>query len=317
MPPSPPTMPDPMDRPALLAALRGRIARLERAGAENALARRGATVPLCPAIDRALPGGGLARAALHAVSAADPGAATGFCALLLARAAAAAGAARGGSVLWIADEPDAWPPGLLRFGLSPADLVLVRAPRAADGLWAMEEALRCPAVAGALLVARGVDPAASRRLQQAAEAGGALGLLLQPRGGRAAEVAEASGNALTAWRVEPRAGTGGGHALGDPRWHLSLRRCRGGRPGEWTVVWRAAQERLEAEGEAEAEVDDGFQAAPDALFDPGDPGDPGAHGDGFPADGFAGEDEAAGDAAARRRAAPARLHAGGRRGRPA
>src|SRR5687767_15209543 len=128
----------PLDRPAMLAALRARVARLERAGADGALARRGsaAAVPLCDAIGAALPGGGLARAAVHEVLAADPGAAAGFCGLLLARAR--------GTVLWIAAEPDAWPPGLARFGLSPADLVLVQAPRRQDALWAMEESLRCP-----------------------------------------------------------------------------------------------------------------------------------------------------------------------------
>ena len=94
--------------------------------------------------------GGVARAAVHEVLAVDPGAALAFCALLLARAE--------GPVLWIGSEPDAWPPGLMAFGLNPADLVLVRAQRPADGLWAFEEALRSPATAGALLMVRGAAP---------------------------------------------------------------------------------------------------------------------------------------------------------------
>src|SRR5215217_3077751 len=158
-----------MDRPALLSALRARIARLDRSGG-GAVSEVGAGgIPLCEGIDAALPGGGgLARAAVHEVLAADPGAAAGFCGLLLARAR--------GTVLWIAAEPDAWPPGLARFGLSPADLVLVQAPRRQDALWAMEESLRCPGVAGALLAVDGLDLTAARRLQLAAEAGGAIGL---------------------------------------------------------------------------------------------------------------------------------------------
>src|SRR4051794_31815449 len=99
-----------MDRPALLAALRARLARLDRSGPGD---HGGASVGLCAPIDQSLPGGGLARAAVHEVLAAEPGAAAGFCALVLARAA--------GTVLWIAPEPDAWPPGLARFGLEPAD----------------------------------------------------------------------------------------------------------------------------------------------------------------------------------------------------
>ncbi|CAA9230178.1 MAG: hypothetical protein AVDCRST_MAG04-1084 [uncultured Acetobacteraceae bacterium] len=228
------TLPDrDMDRPALLSALRARIARLDRSGG---VAESGEGIPLCEALDAALPGGGgLSRAAVHEVLEAEPGAAAGFCALVLARA--------GGTVLWIAAEPDAWPPGLARFGLSPANLVLVQAPRPVDGLWAMEEALRCSGVAGALLVLRELDLTAARRLQLAAEAGGAVGLLLRPDEGEEAAGATA---ALTRWRVGALAGTGGSaHDLGDPRWQLDLLRCRGGRPKSWQVVWRGAAERLE------------------------------------------------------------------------
>jgi len=225
-----------MDRPALLAALRARIARLDRSGGSEVA---GDSVPLCDAIDQYLPGGGLARAAIHEVLAADPGAAAGFCALVLARTA--------GTVLWIAAEPDAWPPGLSRFGLSPADLVLVQARRPVDGLWAMEECLRCPGVAGALLVVAELDMTAARRLQLAAEAGGALGLLLRP------DVEEAPVTAaLTRWRVGTLPGAGGSaHDLGDPRWQLELLRCRGGRPQSWPVVWREAAERLDLDGAVE------------------------------------------------------------------
>jgi protein ImuA len=242
-PPSDHSLPDrDMDRPALLSALRARIARLDRSGgAVPEAGGDGGGIPLCEAIDAALPGGGgLSRAAVHEVLAAEPGAAAGFCALLLART--------GGTVLWIAAEPDAWPPGLARFGLSPADLVLVQAPRPVDGLWAMEEALRCPGVSGALLVLRTLDLTAARRLQLAAESGGAVGLLLRPD---EEDIAGGASAALTRWRVGALPGPGGAgkHDLGDPRWQLDLLRCRGGKPGSWQVVWRGAAERLEPDGE--------------------------------------------------------------------
>ena len=227
-----------MDRPALLAALRARIARMDRSGGPA-----DGTVPLCPAIDQQLPGGGLARAAVHEVLVTDPGAAAGFCALILARSR--------GSVLWIAAEPDAWPPGLMRFGLSPADLVLVQAPRRQDAVWAMEESLRCPGVAGALLATEGLDLTAARRLQLAAEAGGAIGLLLRPDAAGDGGV----GAALTRWRIDALAGTGGAHDLGDPRWRLELLRCRGGRPGSWDVTWRPAAERLDMDTAERLDMD--------------------------------------------------------------
>jgi protein ImuA len=223
---------DGLDKAALIAALRARIARLDR----SAPAPHGG-LPLSPAIDAALPGNGLARAALHEVLAEEPGAAAGFCALLLARA--------GGTVLWIAAEPDAWPPGLARFGLAPADLILVQAARRTEALWAMEESLRCPGVAGALLLIETLDMTAARRLQLAAEAGGGIGLLLRP----AAAVLGAT-VAMTRWRVAALPGDGGQQALGDPRWRLVLERGRGAQSQSWDVTWRAAAERLEVEGAA-------------------------------------------------------------------
>lgn len=233
--------PLPMDRPALMAALRARIGRLERGGAAAALARADAgTIPLSDAIDATLPDGGLARAGLHEILAGEPGAATGFAALILGRAS-------GGQspVLWIGPDPDAWPSGLARYGLSPADLVMVRAPRPADALWAMEEALRCPAIAGALLTLSDIDLTAARRLQLAAESGGALGLLLRPDTEEPGPSA-----ALTRWRVNALPGLGGTqHNLGDPSWSLDLLRCRGGQPRHWTATWRTTLDRLDTEAD--------------------------------------------------------------------
>ena len=207
----------PVDRAAAFSALRARVARMERGAAADA-----GTLSLSDEIDSALPGGGLARGALHEVLAADPGAAAAFCALLLARAT--------GSVVWISATPDAWPPGLSAFGLDPADLVMVRAERASDALWAFEEALRSPAIAGALLNIRGAPPdmVAGRRLQLAAEAGGGVGLLLM------ADTEQSHPSpARTRWRVAATAAAD----MERPCWDVTLLRCNGGRPGAWPVMW--------------------------------------------------------------------------------
>ncbi|WP_376087699.1 ImuA family protein [Roseomonas sp. CCTCC AB2023176] len=222
-----------MDRGAVLAALRARVARI------GGVAERpeAPSISLCPEMDREL-GGGLPRAALHEVLSGTEGqgsgAAAGFAALLLARS--------GGTVFWIARDPDAWPPGLARFGLPPSRLIVARPGNGTDALWAMEEALRCPAVSGVLLVSERPDPTAMRRLQLAAETGGGIGLLL-----RESESEEGPALATTRWRVTGRAG-GRPNDLGDPQWSLELLRARGGRPARWTVTWRVSSEALTVEG---------------------------------------------------------------------
>lgn len=228
-----------MDRPALMAALRARVGRLERAGAAAALARgQAGVVQVSDAIDAHLPQGGLARAGLHEVLAAESGAAAGFSAVILGRT--------GGPVLWIGPDPEAWPPGLVRYGLSPSELVLVRAPKPTDGLWAMEEVLRCRAVTGALLQVADLDLTAARRLQLAAEAGGGLGLLLRP------DIKETGpSSALTRWRVDALPSANGSpHSLGDPRWSLELLRGRGSTPRSWNVTWRTTTDRLDTDEES-------------------------------------------------------------------
>lgn len=209
----------PPDRADLLDTLRSLIAR-----SEGARTRTIAAVPLAPAIDTALPAGGLARGAIHEVLAAGPGAATAFCALLLART--------GGPILWIEPFPDPYPQGLAAFGLDTAALIVVRA-EGVDALWAAEEALRCSAVSGVLVSLPHLPLASGRRLQLAAEAGGALGLVLRPDAASPPPSA-----ARTRWRIAalPSA-PGPPHRIPEARWRVDLLRARGGRPGGWEVAW--------------------------------------------------------------------------------
>lgn len=137
-------------------------------------------------------------------------------------------------------------------------MILVRAERWPDALWAMEEALRCPAVTGAVLALAWeanrqagddrLDLTATRRLQLAAETSGSLGLLLRPDTADPAPTA-----AVTRWRVGPLPTAQAGTGLDDPRWQLELLRARGGKPGgPWAVTWRAAEGRLDLEREETA-----------------------------------------------------------------
>jgi protein ImuA len=222
---------------ATLAALRAAVARIERGGAETA--RHGA-VPLgLAAIDEALPGGGLATGVVHEVTGSAAG---GFVAMLAGRFA--------GPVLWCVMEharTGLYGPGLAAFGLDTRRLVVARCASRQDMLWAMEEGLRDPALA--VVVGepdRAVALTASRRLQLAAETGGATGLVLR-RG--AEDGALAPSAVFSRWQADslPALGVPGAPANG-ARWRLALLRCRGDIQGTgsrvWTVDWRDATRDL-------------------------------------------------------------------------
>ena len=252
--PSVPAHSAPRDRAGVLADLRARIRRIEGVGGED-----GRILPFgVESIDAHLPDGGLPLGCLHAVTAEDPGAGTGFAATLLGRLATPKAPA-----LWILRGRDLYAPGLAAYGLTPDRLVAVRAARAVDALWAMEEALRCSTLSAVLGELEGLDLTASRRLQLAAESSGVTGFLLDLsagapgfRNGRWRERGpEGLSAAVTRWRLDaapsqdeedsaPRP-AGGLPGLGAPRWSVALERCRGGRPGRWTLIreeegWRDA-----------------------------------------------------------------------------
>ncbi len=224
------TATDPLSpRSAALARLRDTLAGLTPRAPGG---HTSAPIPLFA--DNSLIGAGLTRGALHEVCAASPGSGVAFAAILLANC--------GGQVLWIATEQESnlvWPPGLVPFGLTPENLILARAARWPEALWAMEEALRCPALGAAVLMAgsgQGLDLTATRRLHLAAEAGGVFGLLLRPDGATGASVAR------TRWHIAPLS------ADAAPRWRLTLLRQRGGAPaGPWDVAFNAATKTLHLE----------------------------------------------------------------------
>lgn len=259
--------------PALVDDLRARVRRLERHAPE----RDDPPGPLAlgaPGIDGALPWGGLPRGSLHEIIGGG-GAASGFCAALLARLAGDRG-----SVLWCRRGRDLYGPGLAAFGLDPGRLIVVRGRTPTDILWAMEEGLRSGGLAAVLGETDGIGPTAARRLQLAAEASGVTALLLRPAHGKTAP-------AVTRWRVSaapgvPAKGHEGAHdslsgadaarsarapggqesdPAGAPWWRVELLRCRAsgragngienpghpgappgkrppGAPRSWLVEWR-------------------------------------------------------------------------------
>ncbi len=212
----------------MIDALRQSLQRLQKpAGLDG----EAPSLPLgVPAIDAAL-GGGLMRGALHEIAAAGE-----------AHVAAAAGFALGlvpsdARLVWIAEDMALaesgvpYGPGLDAFGLRPEKLLTVATAHSRDLLWAMEEALRCRAVATVIGELRhgGIDSVAVRRLSLAASARGALALLL-----RASPPHDAS-TAATRWVVS---------AAPHDSFTVRLTRNRRGPLGAWTLQWSTDDERF-------------------------------------------------------------------------
>lgn len=208
-----------MADPSTLAELRARIRDL--AGGGSCFTMPVATLGDA-AIDAALPWGGLPLGALHEIRG---GLASGFTAALAGRFLCHPGA-----LVWCADaalvrrQGRLYGPGLTRFGIDAARLLLVHCRGQREVLWAAHEALRSAAVSAVVMELEALDLLAGRRLQLAAEAGGTAGLLL--RFGRADSGPSA---AVTRWRAEP-------FFLDKDRcWSLDLWRVKGGAPGHWLV----------------------------------------------------------------------------------
>lgn len=236
--------------PANLKRLKAHIQRLEGFGGTLAEANRQVLPFGIDEIDDRLPGGGLARGALHEVFAADAGIATAFCALLAGRLAKDA---ENASVLWCErpwtlDAGTLYGPALLQFGIDPARLILVRVRRDNDALWAMEEGLRCGQVAAVVGELDDISLTASRRLQLAAEETGVTALSLRSKVDKPPPSA-----AATRWRLDavthekdrPRANDNNDFlntppalpGLGAARWQAELFRCRGGTSANWMMEW--------------------------------------------------------------------------------
>jgi protein ImuA len=216
--------------PKLIADLRTRIQGLSgrnpRGSVSSGVVSPGVVFLGLDEIDAALPWGGLPRAGLHEIDAADTSAAAaGFCAMVLARLAK-----EGGVVAWCRRKRGLHGPGLAAFGLDPARLIVVRARNDTDVFWAMEEGLRNAALAAIVGEIHKATPTALRRLQLAAEDGGVTALLLRPP--RAATTATP---AITRWRVGAAANTTA--ARNDqngpvrPRWRVELQKCKSGASG--------------------------------------------------------------------------------------
>ncbi len=144
------------------------------------------------------------------------------------------GGGGGRAVAWIGRH--CWP---FFQGLPPADRhtfyqrsIFIDPPDDMSRLWAIDLAARCPATAMVIADGSGLNLAATRRLQLAAESGSARVLCARPP-----EEMDHLSAATTRWLVRSAPS-----ADKIPRWNVQLLRCKGMQPdGQWTVEWKSAQ----------------------------------------------------------------------------
>jgi protein ImuA len=172
---------------------------------------------------------------LEEVAAAEPAdaaAALGFAMGRLLSASAARPLVLVTTALWLRERGRLFAGGLATWGAGPERLIWVRAAKEAEALWALEEALKSGTVAGGLVTALQPAFVATRRLDFAARAGGALGVLL-----RAGPVADLSA-ARRRWRIAARGSAEDEFDFKTPgaaRLRAELVRRRDGPPGGWDL----------------------------------------------------------------------------------
>ena len=137
-----------------------------------------------------------------------------------------------GPVVWIGRTEDVVslaPPGIQEY-LDPSQVIVVSCVTRQETLWATEQALRLPGAACVVAeIGDGTDLKTSRRLQIAAEEGGALGIILIS--GRAQTSA-----AQTRWQCDPITDE-------EASWGWRLVKNKSGNMGCWRVKWEQGDGR--------------------------------------------------------------------------
>jgi cell division inhibitor SulA/protein ImuA len=191
-------------------------ARIWRVKDSGAAAARPVWSSGCPALDARLPGGGWPTASLIEVLLESTG--LGEIQLFLPALVAAQYRADGEMpwLTFIAPPYEPYAPALAGAGITLERLIVVRPPSATEALWAAEQALSSGVCAMVLLWLKGTDARWLRRLKLAAEAGGALGVLIRPERHRFEHSPAALRLLLKRGESEPQ---------------LELLKVQGGRPG--------------------------------------------------------------------------------------
>ncbi len=215
-------MPEAVANP-VIAELKAHIERLEAGHG-----RQRQVLPFgLPALDKKLPGGGLALGCLHEVAGGGNGAVDGAAAALFSAGIAAR---TKGKVLWVVTRRDLFMPAIAQAGLHPDRMLHLEAGDEKALLACFEEGLRHGGLGAVVAETARLSMTASRRLQLAAENAGTIGIALRRwrRQSEAADFGQPTAS-VTRWRVSvlPSASLPV-PGLGRARWLVELIRCRAG-----------------------------------------------------------------------------------------
>jgi protein ImuA len=136
--------------------------------------------------------------------------------------------------IWISTKRAIFPPALKLFGIEPEQIVFIDLSRQKDALWAIEEALKCEALAAVVGELRELSFTESRRMQLAVEKSNVTGFIhrINPR-------TENIVACVTRWKITTMASVVDDEmpGVGFPRWNVELLKVRNGKPGVWQIEW--------------------------------------------------------------------------------
>jgi protein ImuA len=140
---------------------------------------------------------------------------------------------KGAPALWVSSSRLIFPPALKFFGLHPEKVIFLDLKKEKEVAWAMEEALKCSALAAVVGEMPELSFTASRRFQLAVERSGVSCLLLRRNPKNMATAA------VTRWKIKPLPSRADGElpGIGFPRWRVELVKVRNGKPGAWDMEW--------------------------------------------------------------------------------
>ena len=220
-----------LDRQGVLAQLRRDIGGIDHAGAEEAAMMSSG----CHELDRCLPRRGLRTNAIHEWVAASN--CSGVSALAMIALAGYLKSPHGssrrsaGPVVVVDREGTFYPPAATALGIPLKRMVVVRPPDLASQVWAIDQALRCEAVAAVWShVGQSLNDRDARRFQLAAESGQTPGFLIRPASVRGCPTFADVRMYVEPARLRP--------AAGQPflRWQVTIDRVRGGVAGQTRLL---------------------------------------------------------------------------------